>query len=254
MDLNDYPRPANDTGIGIHWSAGQAAAVGMGKIRDFWIPELRAMGVKWVKIFNHDGALDFCELLLAEGFFPIVRLYRQRPDPGLLGVKERVHLDTLIRVGVRYFEFNNEPDVDVEWKGAGFRSMGCSSPSTAQSPQSKSFWSRGMPAIPALSNGSQWDLVGRIVAARRRDLLDGPVWQAVRNYPRNRPLDYPYDSGNQEGGVHRAFLPGRGEQALVLRWLAGAHAGRGQPAALRPAQPGESGCGRPCLPPGLRTF
>jgi hypothetical protein len=96
MDLNDYPRPANDTGIGIHWSAGQAAAVGMGKIRDFWIPELRAMGVKWVKIFNHDGALDFCELLLAEGFFPIVRLYRP-PRPwasGGQGAGPPGHLDS----------------------------------------------------------------------------------------------------------------------------------------------------------------
>lgn len=202
MDLNDYPRPANDTGIGIHWSAGQAAAVGMGKIRDFWIPELRAMGVKWVKIFNHDGALEFCELLLAEGFFPIVRLYRPAPNPGLLGVKERVHLDTLIRVGVRYFEFNNEPDVDVEWKGGRVPINGVELTVENTIATAEVILERGgMPAIPALSNGSQWDLVGRIVAAGRRDLLDGPVWQAVHNYPRNRPLDYPYDSGNQEGGA-----------------------------------------------------
>ncbi|MFM7584983.1 MAG: hypothetical protein ACKO9F_19970, partial [Caldilinea sp.] len=183
MDLNDYPRPANDTGIGIHWSAGQTAAVGMGKIRDFWIPELRAMGVKWVKIFNHDGALDFCELLLAEGFFPIVRLYRPAPNPGLLGVKERVHLDTLIRVGVRYFEFNNEPDVDVEWKGGRVPVNGLQLTVENTIATAEVILERGgMPAIPALSNGSQWDLVGRIVAAGRRDLLDGPVWQAVHNY------------------------------------------------------------------------
>jgi hypothetical protein len=59
-----------------------------------------------------------------------------------------------------------------------------------------------MPAIPALANGSRWDLVGRIVAAGHRDLLDGPVWQAIHNYAGNRPLDYPYDIGNQEGGAY----------------------------------------------------
>ena len=70
MELRDYPRPAQDTGIGIHWTVGYASAVGMSRIREFWLPELKSMGVKWVKIFNHDGALDFCELLLAEGIMP----------------------------------------------------------------------------------------------------------------------------------------------------------------------------------------
>ena len=59
-----------------------------------------------------------------------------------------------------------------------------------------------MPGIPALSGGSSWDLVERILAAGRRDLLDGPVWQAIHNYPHNRPLDYPYDIGNQEGAAY----------------------------------------------------
>ena len=79
---------------------------------------MKAMGVKWVKIYNHDGALDFAELLLAEGLMPIVRIYRPSPNPGRLGVKEMVQIDSFLRVGVRYFEFNNEPDQDAEWKTA----------------------------------------------------------------------------------------------------------------------------------------
>ena len=46
MELHEYPRPANDTGIGVHWTTGYATAIGMRQIRDFWIPELRALGVK----------------------------------------------------------------------------------------------------------------------------------------------------------------------------------------------------------------
>ncbi|HRW06029.1 MAG TPA: carboxypeptidase-like regulatory domain-containing protein [Caldilineaceae bacterium] len=60
----------------------------------------------------------------------------------------------------------------------------------------------GMPAVPSVSSGSRWDVVGKIVAFGRKDLFAGPVWQAIHNYPRNRPLDYPYDIGNQEGAAY----------------------------------------------------
>lgn len=202
MELNEYPRPANDTGLGVHWVVGYATALGTSRIREFWIPELKSMGIKWVKIFNHDGSRDFCELLLAEGIMPVVRLYRPNPNPGRLGVKELVHLDALIRAGVRYFEFNNEPDVDAEWKGGRVPVNGIELTVESTIANLEIILERGgMPAIPALANGSRWDLVGRIVAAGRKDLFAGPVWQAVHNFARNRPLDYPYDIGNQEGAA-----------------------------------------------------
>lgn len=202
MELNEYPRPANDTGLGMHWVVGYATALGTSRIREFWIPELKSMGIKWVKIFNHDGARDFCELLLAEGIMPVVRIYRPSPNPGRLGVKELVHLDALIRCGVRYFEFNNEPDVDAEWKGGRVPVNGIELTVESTIANLEIILERGgMPAIPALANGSRWDLVGRIVAAGRKDLFAGPVWQAVHNFARNRPLDYPYDIGNQEGAA-----------------------------------------------------
>ena len=203
MELNEYPRPANDTGIGVHWVVGYATAIGISRVREYWIPELKSMGVKWVKVFNHDGALDFCELLLAEGIMPVVRIYRPSPNPGRLGVKELVLIDALIRAGVRYFEFNNEPDVDAEWKGGRVPVNGIELTVESTIANVEIILERGgMPAIPALANGSRWDLVGRIVAAGRRDLFDGPVWQAVHNFSRNRPLDYPYDIGNQEGAAY----------------------------------------------------
>lgn len=203
MELYEYPRPANDTGIGVHWCAGYATAVGMSKIREFWLPELRAMGVKWVKIYNHDGALDFAELLLAEGFMPIVRIYRPTPNPSRLGVKEVVQIDAFIRAGVRYFEFNSEPDQDAEWKGGRIPANGIDLVVENTVANLETILERGgMPGIPAVSNGSRWDLVGKIIAYGRKDLFAGPVWQAIHNYARNRPLDYPYDIGNQEGAAY----------------------------------------------------
>lgn len=202
MELHEYPRPANDTGIGIHWAPGYAAAVGMAKLREVWIPELRALGVKWVKIYNHDGALDFAELLLAEGIMPIVRLYRPTPNPGRLSLREIVFVDSFVRVGVRYFEFNNEPDRDSEWKGGRVPSNGLELVAEDSIVNMEAILERGgMPGVPALSVGSTWDLVGKIVALGRKDLFDGPVWQAVHNYARNRPIDYPFDIGNQEGAA-----------------------------------------------------
>lgn len=200
MDLHEYPRPANDTGIGIHWSAGYAAAIGLNRIRDLWIPELQALGVKWVKIFNHDGAQDFAGLLLSEGLMPIVRIYRPHPNPGRLGVRELVTIDEFVRLGVRYFEFNNEPDQDAEWKGGRVPVNGIDLVTEDAIADMEAIMERGgMPALPVVSNGSNWDLVGKIVEHGRKDLFEGPVWQPIHNYSRNRPLDYPYDTGNQEG-------------------------------------------------------
>jgi len=203
MELHEYPRPANDTGIGVHWTTGYATAIGMRQIRDFWIPELRALGVKWIKIYNHDGALNFAELLLAEGFMPIIRIYRPAPNPSRLDVKDVVQIDAFLRVGVRYFEFNSEPDRDAEWKGGRMPANGINLVVENTIANLEIILERGgMPAVPAVANGSRWDLVGKIVAFGRKDLFAGPVWQAVHNYARNRPLDYPYDIGNQEGAAY----------------------------------------------------
>lgn len=202
MELHEYPRPANDTGIGIHWCPGYAAALGMAKIREVWIPELRSLGVKWVKIYNHDGALDFAELLLNEGFMPVVRIFRATPNPGRLSLREIVHIDSFVHAGVRYFEFNSEPDRDSEWKGGRVPANGLELVAEDTIVNLEAILERGgMPGIPAASSGSNWDLVGKIIALGRRDLFDGPVWQALHNYCRNRPLDYPYDIGNQEGAA-----------------------------------------------------
>lgn len=205
MDLQDYPRPKNDTGIGVHWSAGYPAMVGMGQIRDFWLPELFAMGVKWVKVANHDGAMEFVELLLKNDIMPIVRIYRPQPNPGVLNEKELAAVRSLVAAGVRYFEFNNEPDLGVEWQS---RQVPPDAPrivaQNAIVDMEAILKLGGYPAVPALAPGTTWDLVGEICRLGRRDLFAEPVWQAIHNYSLNHPLDYPYDPGNQQGAPYTA--------------------------------------------------
>ncbi len=203
MDLRDYPRPKGDTGIGVHWSAGYPAMVGIGQIRDFWLPELQAMGVKWVKLAQYDGGLELAEVLLKSDIMPIVRLYRSQPNPGTLDEKALRAVKDYVAAGVRYFEFNNEPDMGVEWQGNFVPpdAVGVVA-RNAIIDMETILAAGGYPAIPALTVGSKWDLVGEICRQGRRDLLAEPVWQALHNYSINHPLDYPYDAGNQSGAPY----------------------------------------------------
>ncbi len=205
MDLRDYPRPKGDTGIGVHWNAGFPAAVGLGQIRDFWLPEIIAMGVKWVKISRHDGGMDFVELLLKNDIMPIVRLYRPQPNPGVLDAAMLKYVSDYVAAGVRYFEFNNEPDLGGEWQNSHIPPDAPTIVARNAIVDMEAILQRsGYPGVPALLPGSKWDLVGEICNLGRRDLFAEPVWQAVHNYALNHPLDYPYDVGNQEGAPYTA--------------------------------------------------
>ncbi len=205
MRLSEFPRPPEDTRIGIHWSAGVADAVGMAEIRSRWIPLLKEMGVKWVKIL-HVGGLSFAEELLANGIMPIVRLYRPRPnstdlDEGTLNREQIAALEAFISIGVPYFEFNNEPDSAFEWRNqmpdeaTAQRIVARNAIRDIETILSKG----GLPAIPAVSPGKKWDLMGAIIAEGGRDLLGEGVWWAVHNYDFNHPIDYPNDPVNQHG-------------------------------------------------------
>lgn len=221
MDLRDYPRPKNDTGIGVHWNAGFPAAVGLGQIRDFWLPELVAMGVKWVKVSRHDGGLDFVDLLLKNDIMPIVRLYRPQPNPGTLDDAILKMVSDYVAAGVRYFEFNNEPDLAGEWQNSYIPPDAPTVVARNAIVDMEAILARGgYPAIPALLPGSKWDLVGEICRLGRRDLLAEPVWQAIHNYSLNHPLDYPYDAGNQQGAPYTADFYNRlaSEQWNGLAW------------------------------------
>ncbi len=204
MRLQDYPRPPDDNGIGMHWSGGNPGAVGASVLRQRWLPELQRMGIKWVK-FLHDGGLDFAEMLLEAGIMPIVRLYRFRPnstdiDKGTLGQKEIDYLDEYIARGVRYFEFNNEPELHGEWEGGQVPPDAIDYVAKAAIRDMETILQHGgYPAVPATAISTKWDLIGKIIEHGGRDLFDEPVWLALHNYDLNHPLDYPYDDVNQNG-------------------------------------------------------
>ncbi|MFQ5886077.1 MAG: hypothetical protein ACE5II_02455, partial [Anaerolineae bacterium] len=50
MRLEEYPRPKNDTGIGFRYYT-DTRHYGEDDL-DFWIPELKAMGISWLILLS----------------------------------------------------------------------------------------------------------------------------------------------------------------------------------------------------------
>ena len=200
MRVEDFPRPANDNRRGIHWSASVYHPAG--STVDYWIAELKAMAIKWVKLLDDGGgsSLELCKRLLAAEIMPIVRIFRATPNPGVIGSREVDTIKRLVAVGVRYFETNNEPDLSAEWKDGYV-------PPDWMNIVVDNFIIEadtiiglgGLPALPALSIGNKANLIELIVQKGRADLFSNGAWVAVHNYTLNHPLDYPYDPVNQAG-------------------------------------------------------
>jgi hypothetical protein len=200
MRIEDFPRPKGDNRRGIHWSASVYHPVGSGL--DYWLGELQALKIKWVKVLDDGGgsSLDLVQRLLALDIMPVVRLYRLEPNPGTIGGREEETVRRLVAAGARYIETNNEPDLAVEWKGG-------------QVPPNwldivvdnfiidadKVLALGGLPALPAMAVGTKANPIEGVVKRGRKDVFEQGAWIAVHNYTLNHPLDYPYDPVNQEG-------------------------------------------------------
>ncbi len=70
----------------------------------------------WVKLLAAGTEYaDDAQYFLAHGITPIVRLYLGRYGAGPFSLDLQQRVLTFAQVGVKWFEFYNEPNVDVEW-------------------------------------------------------------------------------------------------------------------------------------------
>jgi hypothetical protein len=156
--------------------------------------------VAWVKIADQRRALPLVEEFLAAGIMPIVQIRRPAVNPGHLAGEQLREVDALIAAGVRYFEFSSRPDVPSTWLRQELPPNAPMLVAEQVAIDLEAILARGgLPAIPALSPGSKWDLVRALVDLGRKDLLAAPVWQAMHNFGSNRPINYPHDPGNRDG-------------------------------------------------------
>lgn len=179
---------------------------------DYWIAELQALGVKWFKLLDDNGdSIPFCQKLVKAGIFPIVRILRRdpppndspEPNPGHLNAAEEETIRKLIDVGVLYFETNNEPNIEGEWKSGAIPA----DPLEAAKLVALNWLfdarvildAGGYPGLPAISSGGSMDLMEALVSLDKQAILLEGCWIAVHNYGLNRPLDFPFDAVNQHG-------------------------------------------------------
>jgi hypothetical protein len=200
MDLKDFPRPPEDNGRGVHWSI----SVYEWGLRNwsFWAEQLLEMKIKWVKMMDDGGgsALPLARRLVDLKIMPVVRLYWPEQNPGNIGQRGRETVRRYIQIGAVYFETNNEPDLDLEWK------TGTKPPNWLDIVADNFIIDAdiilaegGYPAMPAFGVGTLRDPFSKVVEKGRRDILDGGAWAALHNYCLGRPLEYPNDPVNMFG-------------------------------------------------------
>jgi len=221
MELKDFPRPPRDNGRGVHWSL---SVYEWGK-RDwsFWADQLLAMQLKWVKIMDDGGGsgLKLARQLVDLGIMPVVRLYWPQQNPGNIGPRGRETVQRYVQAGAMYFETNNEPDLDLEWKAGG-------KPADWLDVVVDNFIidadivlaEGGYPAVPAFGVGTLRDPFAKIVERGRRDILDGGAWAALHNYCLGRPLEYPNDPANLQGVpiTEEEWAAAGGQWAWEIPW------------------------------------
>ncbi|MCB0153639.1 MAG: hypothetical protein KDF65_02495, partial [Anaerolineae bacterium] len=198
--LEHFPRPPADTGRGVHWSHSQYF---WGK-QDwgFWKEQLQAMHVKWVKILDDgDGSAEgLVKRLVDIKIMPVVRFYKEEPNPGRISSREADTARRYAEIGAVYFETNNEPDLDLEWKGRR-------RPPNWLDIVVENFIieadmirnAGGYLLFPAFGPGGRGNPFKLIVEKGRKDILDGNCALAIHNYCLGRPLDYPNDPITMHG-------------------------------------------------------
>lgn len=201
MRIEDFPRPKDDNGRGVHWSARLYHDTAQPSL-DYWVDELVAMKIKWVKLLDDGGgsSLNLCRKLLAADIMPIVRFYFPELNPHRMGGRELDTVSRLVDIGVRYFESNNEPDLPAEWRDGQLPPNWLDIVVDNFIRDADAVLARGgLLAVPALGPGSRANPVALIVQKGRRDLFERGCWVAIHNYTLNHPLDYPDDDVNQLG-------------------------------------------------------
>ena len=106
MRLSDYVWSRNPRGLHVSSIYQTPLEVSRyGQIHAGWA-KLMAAGYEYV---------DDAQVLMSMGITPVVRLYLGRYGAGPFDQNLRSIMDAFIAVGVKWFEFYNEPNLGVEY-------------------------------------------------------------------------------------------------------------------------------------------
>ncbi len=209
LPLSAYPRPANDNGLGIHWSTHLYAQ--SDEATSYFVSELTRMNITWVKLLvdrtnNHDYDRTIDDLVQRE-IMPIIRIYQQCNTP-----YDPDELEALVRhyvaKGVYYYDLYNEPN--QPGKSGGW----CQEDGVPQAEYLAQIWADaariiyqagGYPGLPSFFAPSQkiegWeqDFFYRFFHALQEQGNESALyfsWASIHNYNINHPPTSPYDEIN----------------------------------------------------------
>ncbi len=213
LPLSAYPRPAGDNGMGIHWSTTPYGEDD--EVTDYFVAEVKAMGIKWVKFLN-DGVSGrqhdhLVQQLVANDIMPVARIYMQCNDPIDLGALGKM-VQHYVPMGLVYYEIYNEPDipgVDGGWCYDGDPDPGLLARHWAGAAR-EVIANGGLPSLPSIfpvgknTRSMDWrDSFFQRFLHAVKDNGDTDIlfqsWGAVHNYAINHPPDYPTDEVNRTG-------------------------------------------------------
>jgi hypothetical protein len=183
----------------LHWSTNPAI---WGQDRlEYWLNEIKAMNLKWVKLFDTGSGTshDLAVRLVDMGVMPVVRMYMLYPTQ----YQNWEVVKRYIECGVVWFEFGNEPDLDLEWlegrkpedwldivvKRFIFHARTCRDLG-------------GCTLFDAFGQGTRVNPFKKIIEMGGEDLFDGHMGLALHNYCLGRPLSYPNDPIRQTGRLY----------------------------------------------------
>ena len=196
MKLQDYPRPPNDNGIGLHFRLDLVETPNKPHISE-GVEWLQSINAKWTLIAGQDWMQigKAARMVHDVGIMPVCRLVCKIDKPFIdweTGVK------TLLDLGIpAYMQIFNEPGDSREWRDEvpKFDVFGAKWADAA----GRVFGAGGMPGMGGVLGQDEWLAAFDAVEGGAQNELWSKAWFCVHNYGSNHPPTYPYDDVNQKG-------------------------------------------------------
>ena len=190
--LQDYPRPAGDSGYGFHINASPYPPDNEIMVYQV-IPLLKDLGATWVTVWvADDNQVDRIKPLIDNGFEVVLRYHSQGSPPHPNYVPLQYQIEKYVKIGVHYFVTGNEPNLSNENQGAGPDEIARQWMMSADVVK----FAGGIPLLYPMSPGGDLIshramLIGILEWLKKNDALDtlDGAGIAIHNRPHNKPLD-----------------------------------------------------------------
>ncbi len=190
MQLQDFPRPANDNGLGIHFGLDLRQEA----LND-WVPKMAELKMKWGLVAHQDELqlARAAQTMWSAGIQPISR-WICRIDQSVLDFVRFVNILKSLNIPP-YVQIFNEPGDVREWMSGA--------------PNFSQFLTRwlqhaqfvadagGFPGLQVL-DASELRAVLQLLKSENATNVIERLWFCPHPYGANHPPDYPYDARNQQ--------------------------------------------------------